>query len=196
MRRAVLARRRLLAAVLAAVAVTTGVRAATAPPPASVTVTVAARDLPAGTVLADDDLTTYDLPTDAVPEGLAPDPVGRILAAPVARGEPLVTLRLVGPGLTAGHPELSALPVRLPDAAMTDLLRVGDRIDLVATDPQAGTAHLVAAGVTVLALPRADPEPSATGLAGSLVVVGVPPDAVEDISSAAVTGFLTFAFSR
>jgi hypothetical protein len=79
---------------------------------------------------------------------------------------------------------------------MVDLLRVGDRIDLVATDPQAGSAHLVATGVTVLALPGAGTEPSTTALGGRLVVVGTVPAEVADISAAAVTGFMTFAFSR
>ena len=47
-RRAVLSRRRLLAALLAGVAVATGVQAATAPAPPAVGVLTAARDLPAG----------------------------------------------------------------------------------------------------------------------------------------------------
>jgi Flp pilus assembly protein CpaB len=147
-------------------------------------------------VLAADDLTTRDFPPDAVPDDLVADPQGRILAGPVGRGEPLTTLRLVGAGLTEGHPELRAVPLRLPDAGMADLLQVGDRIDLVVTDPQRGTAAVVAAGVTVLALPHAEAAPSTTGLAGSLVVVGVDPVDVEEISGAAVTGFLTYAFSR
>ncbi|HEY0951335.1 MAG TPA: hypothetical protein VGD85_14130, partial [Nocardioides sp.] len=51
-RRAVLARRRPLAALLTAGAVAAGLHAAAEPPPATVEVAVAARDLPAGTVLA------------------------------------------------------------------------------------------------------------------------------------------------
>ena len=50
-RRAVLRRRRLLAALLTAVAVASGVHAVAAPPPARVGVLVAARDLPAGSLL-------------------------------------------------------------------------------------------------------------------------------------------------
>lgn len=195
-RRAVLARRRPLAAVLTAVAVATGIHAASAPPPDTVAVAVAARDLPAGTVLTARDLARQDFAPGSVPDGLVAAPVGRMLAGPLGHGEPVTDARLVGPGLTVGRPDLTALPVRLPDPGMVDLLRVGDRIDLVATDPQAGSAELVATGVTVLALPPADTEPSSTGLAGRLVVVGTAPAEVTDISAAAVTGFMTFAFSR
>lgn len=195
-RRAVLARRRLLAALLTAVAVATGIHAAQAPPPPSVAVTVAVRDLPAGTVLEADDLTTRDFTPDSVPDDLVAAPAGRALAGPLRSGEPITDVRLVGPALTEGHPELAAVPLRLPDAGMVDLLRVGDRIDLVAADPQGGVAEVVAVDVPVLAIPRADTEPSATGLAGRLVVVGASPADVPRLAASAVTHFMTFAFSR
>src|SRR5690349_5352246 len=88
-RRALLARRRLLAALLAAVAVGTGLQAARATPPAQVQVLVAARDLPAGTVVGADDLTGAAYTPGSVPTGLATDAVGRTLAAPLRAGEPL-----------------------------------------------------------------------------------------------------------
>ena len=56
LRRVVLARRRLLAALLAGVAVAAVVESATAPPQPAVGVLTAARDLPAGEVLDGDDL--------------------------------------------------------------------------------------------------------------------------------------------
>ena len=87
------------------------------------------------------------------PHGLADDPVGRVLAAPLRQGEPVTDVRLVGPPLTEGYDGLVAVPVRLPDAGMVALLQVGDRIDLVATDPQGGGARIVAADVPVVALP-------------------------------------------
>lgn len=195
-RRAVLARRRLLAALLTAVAVATGIHAATAPPPASVAVTVAAQDLPAGTVLSADDLTSHEFAPDSLPDDLVVAPVGRVLAGPLRRGEPVTDVRLIGPALTEGHPELTAVPLRLPDAAMVDLLRVGDRVDLVAADPQGGTADVVAVGVPVLAIPRPDSEQTASGLSGRLVVVGAFPSDVPAIAASAVTRFITFAFSR
>lgn len=193
-RRAVLRRRRLLAAVLTAVAVASGVHAATAPPPARVRVPVAARDLPAGTVLEAEDLTEAGFAPGSVPAGVTRSAPGRTLAAPLRRGEPVTDVRLVGPALADGYPDLVAVPVRLPDAGMAALLRVGDRIDLVGADPQGSGASVVAAGVPVLAVPA--PEPAGSGPEGRLVVIGAPPEDVPEVADAAVRYFLTFAFSR
>lgn len=195
-RRAVLARRRLLAAALTGVAVLAALRATAGPPPETVAVPVAARDLPAGSVLTEDDVVTA-----AFAPGTAPDAaihaVGRVLAAPVRRGEPVTDVRLVGPGLTEGRPDLAAVPVRLPDAGMADLLEVGDEIDLLAADPQSGGAVVVAHDVPVLALPG-DPEPGVggNGLTGRLVVVGAAPTEVPAIAEAATRTFVSYAWSR
>lgn len=195
-RRAVLARRRLLAAALAAVAVAAGLRVASGPPPATVPVVVAARDLPAGSVVAADDLVTAAFAPGTAPDAVA-DPVGHVLAAPVRRGEPVTDVRLVGPALTDGHPDLVAVPVRLPDAGMAALLEVGDEIDLLAADPQAGGAQVVARDVPVLALPG-DPGPAlgGNGLTGRLVVVGASAVEVPVVADAATRAFLSYAWSR
>jgi Flp pilus assembly protein CpaB len=195
-RRAVLARRRLLAALLAGVAVAAGVQATAAPPPPAVAVLTAARDLPAGAVIGDDDLVAVGFAPGSVPSGAARNPVGRTLAAPVRRGEPVTDVRLVGPALTAGDPGLTAVPVRLPDAGMVALLEVGDRIDLIGTDPQSSGASVVASGVPVLAIPRPSTDSSGTGPSGGLVVVGVAPTEVTTLTDASVRLFLTFAFSH
>jgi Flp pilus assembly protein CpaB len=194
-RRVVLARRRLLAALLAGVAVAAAVQAATAPPQPVIGVLTAARDLPAGAVIADDDLRVVDFAPGSVPSGVGRDLVGRTLAAPVRRGEPVTDVRLVGPALTAGDPELTAVPVRLPDTAMVELLEVGDRIDLIGTDPQGSGASVVAPGVPVLALPRA-PEETGSAQPGGLVVVGASPAEVTRLADAGVRLFLTYAFSH
>lgn len=194
-RRAVLARRRLLAALLAAVAVAAGLHAATAAPPAEAPVLVAARDLASGTRLTAKDVRTVGFAPGSAPSGTVPDPVGRTLAAPLRAGEPVTDVRLLGPALTDGYPGLVAVPVRLPDAGMASLLRVGDRIDLVAADPQRPTAAVVATDLPVLALPDTPPETGATGLSGRLVVVGASPSEVTRIADAAVRAFVTIAFA-
>ncbi len=194
-RRHLLLRRRYLAALLAGVAVLAGVRA-TAPPPApTVAVTVAARDLPAGAVLAAADLVTRDLPVGTAPDGLAADPAGRVLAAPVSRGEPVTAVRLVGDGLAAAAPDRVVLPVRVSDAGVAALLRPGDEVDLLVTDPGSGDTELLATGVTVMAVPPADPD-AGTANVGALVVVGVAPADATEVTSAWVSRFLTVAWSR
>ena len=193
-RRAVLRRRRLIAALLTGVAVVAGVRAAAGPTPATVPVLVAARDLPAGARIDAADLETVRFAPGSAPEAVADDPVGQVLAAPLRSGEPVTDVRLVGPELTAGQPGVVAVPVRLPDPAMVALLDVGDRIDLLATDPQEGGASVVATDVPVLAIPAADDRTGASGLPGRLVVVGAEAAQVTSLAEAAVHSFLTYAW--
>jgi len=195
-RRAVLRRRRLLAALCALVAVWAGLRATAAPAEPLVTVTVAAHDLGAGTVLAPGDLTTVGFAPGSVPAGHIRDPVGRQLAGPVRRGEPITDTALVGASLVRDRPDLVALPVRLPDTAMAELLRVGDEVDLVSADPQGGPAATVARDALVLALPPPPSDAAADGLPGRMVVLGVHQIEVTAVSSATVTRFLTVAWSR
>jgi len=196
LRRVVLARRRLLAAVMAGVAVAAGVQAATAPAPAAVGVLTAARDLPAGAVIGRDDLVSVDFAPGSVPSGATRNAVGQTLAAPVRRGEAITDVRLLGPALTAGDPQLTAVPVRLPDPGMVALLEVGDRIDLIATDPEGSGASVVATGVPVLAVPPTSVEADGSGQFGGLVVVGVTPTEVTGLADAGVRLFLTYAFSH
>lgn len=195
-RRHLLLRRRLLAALLSGVAAVAAVRAASPPPPPTVAVTVAARDLPAGATLAAGDVRTRAYPVDAAPEDLAPTAVGRVLAAPVTRGEPLTRVRLVGPGLAHAQSGQSVLPVRLSDAGVAALLRPGDEVDLMATDPRSGDTRVLAESVTVLAVPPEPATPVGGTTPGALVVVGVPPDDSLLVTSAWVSEFLTVAWAR
>ena len=196
LRRAVLRRRRTLAALCVAAAVATGVHATTAPPPPTTTVLAAARDLPAGSAVGSDDVVPVEFAPDSVPAGAVSDPVGHTLAAPLRRGEPVTDVRLVGGDLAAAHPELTTLPVRFPDAGLAGLLAPGDRIDLVATDPQRGGARVVAGDVLVLAAPARASEDSAGATPGVVVVLGVPSTSVTAVSEASVRWFLGFAWSR
>jgi Flp pilus assembly protein CpaB len=198
LRRAVLRRRRLLAALCVAAAVALGIRAVAAPPPPTTTVLTAARDLPAGAPVAADDVVAVDYAPESVPAGAVTDPVGQTLAAPLRRGEPVTDVRLVGESLADAHPQLTTLPVRLPDPGAASLLAPGDRIDLVATDPQGGGARVVASDVLVLATPAPPPDGVATGAAtpGVVVVVGVSPVSVTAVTDASVMRFLGYAWSR
>ncbi|MDT0203111.1 SAF domain-containing protein [Nocardioides sp. AE5] len=198
LRRAVLRRRRLLAALLVGIAVFATLSVLAPPPAATVSVVVAAADLPSGTVLAEDDVVVAHLPAEAVPDGaLGPSyVVGRTIASPVRRGETLTDVRLVGEPLLEGYPGLVAIPVRLPDAAAASLLRVGDRIDLLATNPGNGETRQVGSGLPVIALP-AEAGSAQRGVAsGRLVVLGTTPQMSTKVTSASVRMYLTAVISR
>ena len=198
--RAVLRRRRLLAALLAATAVWTGLGVVAPPTPATVPVLVAARDLPAGTLLTDADLVEIGFRPDTAPVGAARSEgavTGRILAAPLMQGEPITLVRLVGADLAAAQPGRRAVPVRLPDPGMVALLEVGDQVDLIAASPKDGAVSTVAVGVPVLALPAPDQGTGATasGLPGRLVILGLTPTEIAPVAAAALSEFLTYTWS-
>jgi Flp pilus assembly protein CpaB len=193
LRRAVLARRRVLAVVCAALAVLAGLRAVSPPPPATAPAVVAARDLSGGDVLEPRDLTVVELPPDAVPAGATASPaplVGRTTAAPLRRGEAVTDVRVVAPSLVSGYPGLVAVPIRLGDAATLPLLSVGDRIDVMAADPRGRHADVVASDVPVLAIPA--PGVREDGLvSGGLVVVAATPADARRLAAAGVSAFLS-----
>jgi Flp pilus assembly protein CpaB len=192
--------RRAAAALLAVVALVLAARPAPPPdsPPAAVEVTVAAVDLPAGTVLAADRLTVARLPPELVPDGSTGDPsrlVGRVLAGGVRAGEPLTDVRLVGPGLTAQLPRGQVgAPVRLTDLAVAGLVRTGDRVDVLATPPGSTSAEVVAAAALVLsaAAPSADPSDPASGL----LLLAVDDATATRLAAAATTDALTVSLPR
>ncbi|QIK65274.1 pilus assembly protein CpaB [Nocardioides sp. HDW12B] len=195
-RRAVLLRRRPLAVVLVVVAVLAGIRAASAPPLPTTSVLVASRDLPGGTALTDSDLVARALPPESVPDGStteAADLVGRTLAAPLRQGEPVTDVRVVAEGLLAGYPARVAVPLRITDPGSVRLLRVGDRVDVVATDPANGRAEVAAVDVPVVALPRGTrSDPDTAGLSGgALVVLAVPRSTAVTLAGRAATDLLS-----
>lgn len=189
--------RRALAGLLAAGALVLALRS---PPPAAdarpaaVPVVVAADDLPAGTVLGPAQLAVARLPAGAAPPGsmAAPDElIGRQLAGAVRAREPLTDVRLVGPGLTAGLPEGQvAAPVRLADLAVTGLVRTGDRVDVLATAPDAARAETVAARALVLAAPEPPATPATSEDAG-LLVLAVDGATAARLAAVATTATLT-----
>ena len=194
-RRAVLLRRRWLAAVCAAVAVAAGVQAAAAPAPATATLVTAARDLAGGTVLGAQDLVEIQVDPETLPLGVILNPIGRVLASPLRRGEAITDVRLVGSGLLQGHPGLTAVPVRIPDPAVVELLRVGDTFDLLATDPEGSGTRVVADDVVVLAKPTPSAESASIGISGALIVIGTSAEEATEVANSAVQAFLSVQFS-
>ena len=157
--------RRPLAALLAAAAAGLGLIALRPGPPPSVRVLAAARDLPAGATLTRSDVRHVDLPPGTAPSGALRSAPGRVLAAPMRRGEPLTDARVVGDGLLSGYGrDTVATPVRIADADAVRLVRPGDRIDVLTTPappslpdtpppPGRADARVVAAALPVITVP-------------------------------------------
>ncbi|KRB80512.1 hypothetical protein ASE01_00695 [Nocardioides sp. Root190] len=195
-RRRVLRRRRPLAVLLVAAGVAASLHVLAPPPPASTTVRVAARDLPAGRVLTSADLVDVEVPPGVVPVGVVDSPEGRLLAAPLRSGEPVTDVRLVGPDLASSLlPGMVAVPVRLSDAGQAALLTVGDAVDLVASDPQAGTVRSLTEGAIVLAIPDARHAEDGA-LPGRLVVMGLSANDAHQVTEASVASYVTYTWRR
>jgi Flp pilus assembly protein CpaB len=193
----VLARRRSLAAVTAAVAVLVGLQAAAPAPSPTRMVLTAAHDLQAGSVVDPADLTPTEFSPGSVPAGVVRTPqeaVGRTTTGPVRQGEPITDVRLVGGSLLDGYPGLVAAPVRIGDPGAVALLRIGDRVDVIAADPQGRRdAAVVAADVPVVALPRASESALASG---GLVVLAVTGETAQVLAAASVSAYLSVVVTR
>jgi pilus assembly protein CpaB len=194
--------RQLAAAVLAAVALVLALRpAAPETPsrrPALVPVAVAASDLPAGSALSAHRLAIARVPPAAVPRGSSRDPtalIGRVLAGGVRAGEPLTDVRLVGPGMTdLLSADQVAAPVRLADLAVASLVHAGDRVDVLATPPNAAHATVEAAAALVLAV--GGPSVPAGDAGGGLLVLAVDRATAARLAAAATTATLTVTLPR
>lgn len=160
----------------------------------------AARDLPSGTVLTVEDLRRTAFSPGSVPEAATrdlADLVGRTLATPLGSGEPATTTRLLGGSLLAGYPGRVAVPLRIPDPDVVGMLRVGDRVDVVASDPQGRRSpERLLAGAPVLVVPAASGSRSGPGLPGRLLVVGVPTSTAIRVAEASASLYLTVIWSR
>ncbi|WP_433731384.1 SAF domain-containing protein [Nocardia sp. CA-129566] len=132
--------RRLLAAALTALAVILLLRGD--PGSERTDVVVAGRDLPPGHLLEAADLRSTPHESGTLPAGAVDDMailVGATLTAAMRTGEVFTDLRIVGPRLAAvatGAADARIVPIRLADTAVAEILRAGDRVDVVAAEEQ------------------------------------------------------------
>ncbi|MBZ5735116.1 SAF domain-containing protein [Nocardioides sp. TRM66260-LWL] len=207
LRRAVRARRRLIGVLLLGAAAALSLRLLQPPATPTEPVLVAARPLAAGQEVSPGDVRVAryavgTAPADAV-AGAAPV-LGRRVASAVGPGEPVTPLRLLGAEVTPRTPGRVALPVRLPDAALVELLHPGERIDLLATGSTSAAAGstvdedadaaVVARDVVVLAVPPASTT-AVSDAPGRPVVLDVAADDVPRIAAAAARLLLGYAWS-
>ncbi|MFF3569580.1 SAF domain-containing protein [Nocardia jiangxiensis] len=154
--------RRILAAALTALAGFLLLRGN--PAAQRVEVVVAAHDLPPGRAVTAADLRTAAFTANTLPGGAIHEPaplLGATLSAPMRAGEIFTDLRVLGPRLAAAAtaaPDARIVPIRLADNAVAEILRTGDRVDVVAAaepdTPAAAPARTLASGAVVVSIPE------------------------------------------
>jgi Flp pilus assembly protein CpaB len=121
-------------------------------------VLVAAHDLSPGAALSADDLRLEKRLIPTIPDGAQSEidtVVGSTLAGPARRGEVLTDVRLLGRRLaeSAAGPGARIVPVHPVDSALTDLVRPGDVVDVVAasqTSPPSAPRVIATDAIVVL----------------------------------------------
>ncbi len=199
--------RLVLAAALGVLALVLALR----PDPATETrtVVVAAHDLAPGVALTAEDLSTAAHPARLVGPGTPADPddlVGQTLATALAAGDPVTGLRVIGPELAraaVGSDRARMVPVRPADPSVTDLLRPGDRVDVITVDepdpidlrvddpapPTAGGAGTVLArGAPVIMIPGVS---APTDSGGPVLLIALPEEQATEVAAASLTRALT-----
>ncbi|BBZ30184.1 flagellar basal body P-ring biosynthesis protein [Mycolicibacterium madagascariense] len=170
-----------------------------------VDVVVAARDLAPGHALAATDLNLESRSATTVPDGAQAD-VGRLIGAtltgPARRGEVVTDVRVLSSRLadaTAG-PDARIVPIHPADAALLDLVRPGDVVDvLTVSDPEAGgPAHVgdggrprvVATGAVVVLVSAKAKDVARDGV----VLVALPAAQANDVAGASLSQEITLTF--
>lgn len=159
-------------------------------------VVVAARDLSPGVTIGADDVALRRRPALTVPDGAATavgDVVGATLAGPSRRGEVITDARILGSrlaGLSAGS-DARVVPLHLADAAVLDLIRPGDVVDVLgaaSADPEA-RPRVVASDAVVVLVSVASPGPGARD--DRVVLVALPAAAANTLAGATLVQTVT-----
>jgi Flp pilus assembly protein CpaB len=154
-------------------------------------VVVATRDLAPGVTVTPDDVALSSRPVGTLPDGAVTTldaAVGATLAGPSRRGEVLTDARVLGSrltGLSVG-PNARTVPVHLADAAVLDLIRPGDVVDVLGA-PSADSAarpRLLAVGAVVVLVSDAAGE-------GRVVLVALPAAAAHTLAAATLVQEVT-----
>ena len=172
------------------------------------TIVVAARDLPAGTIVRREDVETVGWPGSALPEGFASqagDVVGRGLIVEVRKNEPLLGWKLAekeaGGGLTITIPEgMRAVSVEVDEVVgVAGFVLPGTRVDVLATvmpgtDRTQTTTRIILQNVRALAADQQyqqdlDGEPQYV----TVVTLLVTPAQAEELTLAATEGRIQLA---
>ncbi|GAA3065349.1 SAF domain-containing protein [Actinokineospora globicatena] len=168
--------RRALAGALVLAAVALAIRPS--PTDTSVPVLVAARPLAPGVALAAPDVKVVRAPPDLRPPAALSDPgqaVARVPAGAIGEGEAITQVRLVGADNLAATvgPDGAAVPVRLSDDGVADLLYPGVLVDVITSE-----RVVLARDAAVLTVRPSD--------AGALVLLALPRSEAAEVAAAAL----------
>ncbi|WP_028477641.1 SAF domain-containing protein [Nocardia sp. CNY236] len=191
--------RRVLAAGLTVVAAVLFIRGD--PATHHTVVLVASRDLAPGRSIEADDVRSVPRPTSTLPVGAVTDSatlIGAALAGAIRQGEIFTDLRVVGARLAtaaSGTSEARIVPIRLADTAVADILRAGDRVDVIAADdvqgPRPGPARVLATDAAVVLV--SGPE-DGHGATDRVVLVAMDTDHATAVAAASLRNALTVVF--
>ena len=166
------------------------------PADADTDVVIAARDLSPGATLTADDVDVERRSATTVPDGAlrAVDlVVGTTLAGPARRGEIITDARVLGSrlsGLAAG-PDARVVPLHLADAAVLDLIRPGDVVDVLgAVSAETDAEPRVVATNAIVVLVSAKPKSAGAG-DDRVVLVALPATAANALAGATLVQTVT-----
>jgi Flp pilus assembly protein CpaB len=154
-------------------------------------VLVAAHDLSPGAALSADDLQLEKRLIPTIPDGAQSEidtVVGSTLAGPARRGEVLTDVRLLGRRLaeSAAGPGARIVPVHPVDSALTDLVRPGDVVDVVATSQTSppSAPRVIATDAIVVLVSAKQKAQGATN--DRVVLVALPAASADAVAGAAL----------
>lgn len=190
--------RRIAAGLLVVLAALSALRAD--PDGSETDVVVAAGDLRPGRALEADQLRLEKRSAAGLPDGALTDinaVLGATLAGPVRRGEVLTDVRVLGSrlaGLAAG-PDARMVPITLSDAAVAEVIRAGDVVDVLGSASAAGETgaearpRLLAANAVVVSVTAPSASPGHGG--NRVVLVALPAPAATALAGASLTREVT-----
>lgn len=163
-------------------------------------VVVATRDLAPGVELVISDVRVESRSVATVPDGATTndtDLVGATLAGPARRGEVLTDVRVLGSRLAAATagPDARIVPVHPTDAALLDLVRTGDVVDVLAVSEAVDgsgeqRSRVVATNAIVVLVSSAPKDRGREGV----VLVALPVLKANEVAGASLTQAITLTF--
>ncbi|MDZ7915920.1 MAG: SAF domain-containing protein [Rhodococcus sp. (in: high G+C Gram-positive bacteria)] len=172
-------------------------------------VVVSSRDLTPGQVIANSDVEIREIDSKHLPDGVVSDTdlvVGRTVAGPIRSGETVTDVRVLSPrlaGLSVGTDDARIVPVRLADAAVADILRSGDVVDVLTVGPDTPrpdtpnesipdkTPQILAAGAVVALATTSE---STRNQQEQVILLALPTPAANVVAAASLSNAITVTF--